>query len=215
MSLLLNMLSRLVKTFLPRSKRLLISWLQSPSAVILEPPKIKSDTVSTVSPSICHEAMDLDIFCQKKSIFSDVNWRTFFELLASTVLSNRTWIFLPTKKQSQITDTGPWWRGIQHLLWDPARSGGSWCSKDLNSFMVSRGGFLKAMFGVKVTGFLTFFWLVSSEVTGLCFKNLNYQPSGSNRFIYYCGQESLRRNGLAIRVNRRVQNAVRLSVVQG
>ena len=51
MSLLLNMLSRLVITFLPRSKCLLISWLQSPSAVILEPPKIKSDTVSTVSPS--------------------------------------------------------------------------------------------------------------------------------------------------------------------
>ena len=55
MSLLLNMLSRLVITFLPRSKRLLISWLQSPSAVILEPRKIKSDTVTTVFPSICHE----------------------------------------------------------------------------------------------------------------------------------------------------------------
>jgi len=52
MSLLFNMLSRLVITFLPRRKRLLISWLQSPSAVILEPRKIKSDTVSTVSPSI-------------------------------------------------------------------------------------------------------------------------------------------------------------------
>src|SRR5574337_676028 len=57
---LLNMLSRLVITFLPRSKRLLISWLQSPSAVILEPPKIKSDTVSTVSPSISHEVMGQD-----------------------------------------------------------------------------------------------------------------------------------------------------------
>ena len=57
MSLLFNMLSKLVITFLPRSKRLLISWLQSPSAVILEPPKIKSDTVSTVSPSISHEVM--------------------------------------------------------------------------------------------------------------------------------------------------------------
>ena len=57
MSLLLNMLSRLVITFLPRSKRPLISWLQSPSAVILEPKKIKSDTVSTVSPSISHEVM--------------------------------------------------------------------------------------------------------------------------------------------------------------
>ena len=54
LSLLFNMLSRLIITFLPRSKHLLISWLQSPSAVILEPPKIKSDTVSTVSPSICH-----------------------------------------------------------------------------------------------------------------------------------------------------------------
>ena len=59
-SLLLNMLSRLVITFLPRSKRILISWLQSPSAVILEPPKIKSDTVSTVSPSISHEVMGPD-----------------------------------------------------------------------------------------------------------------------------------------------------------
>ena len=58
MSLLLNMLSRLVITFLRRSKCLLISWLQSPSAVILEPPRIKSDTVSTVSPSICHKVMD-------------------------------------------------------------------------------------------------------------------------------------------------------------
>ena len=57
MSLLLNMLSRLVIAFLPRSKCLLISWLQSPSAVILEPPKIKSATVSTVSPSIYHEMM--------------------------------------------------------------------------------------------------------------------------------------------------------------
>ena len=60
MSLLLNMLSRLVITFLPRSKRLLISWLQSPSAVILEPRKIKSAIVSTVSPSICHEMMGPD-----------------------------------------------------------------------------------------------------------------------------------------------------------
>ena len=57
MSLLLNMLSRLVITFLPRSKHLLISWLQSTPAVILEPRKIKSDTVSTVSPSISHEVM--------------------------------------------------------------------------------------------------------------------------------------------------------------
>ena len=60
MSLLFNVLSRLVITFLPRSKCLLISWLQSPSAVILEPQKIKSDTVSTISPSISHEVMGPD-----------------------------------------------------------------------------------------------------------------------------------------------------------
>ena len=60
MSLLFNMLSRLIITFLPRSKHLLISWLQSPSAVIFVPKKIKSVTVSTVSPSICHEVMGPD-----------------------------------------------------------------------------------------------------------------------------------------------------------
>ena len=59
-SQLLNMLSSLAITFLPRSKHLLISWLQSPSAVILEPPNIKSDTVSTVSPFISHELMGPD-----------------------------------------------------------------------------------------------------------------------------------------------------------
>ena len=64
MSLLFNMLSRLVIAFLPRTKRLLISWLQSPSAVILEIPKIKS---ATVSPSICHEVMELDAW----SLFSE------------------------------------------------------------------------------------------------------------------------------------------------
>ena len=60
MSLLSSMVSRLVITSLPRSKRLLISWLQSPSAVILESPKLKSDTVSTVSPSICHGVIGPD-----------------------------------------------------------------------------------------------------------------------------------------------------------
>ena len=59
-SLLFNMLSRFVIAFLPRSKRLLISWLQSPSVMILEPKKIKSVTVPVVSPPICHEVMGLD-----------------------------------------------------------------------------------------------------------------------------------------------------------
>ena len=76
MSLLFNMLSRSVTDFLPRSKHLLNSWLQSPSARILEPRKIKSPTLSIVSPSICHEVMGLDamifVFCMLtfKSAFS-------------------------------------------------------------------------------------------------------------------------------------------------
>ena len=60
MSLLFNMLSRFVTAFLSRSNHLLISWLQSPSAMILEPKKIRSVSVSIVCPSICHEVMDLD-----------------------------------------------------------------------------------------------------------------------------------------------------------
>ena len=92
MSLIFNMLSRLVITFLPRSKCLLISWLQAPSAVILEPRKIKSDTVSTVSPSISHEVMGPDamIFVfwmlSFKPTFSLSSF-TFKRLLSSSSLS--------------------------------------------------------------------------------------------------------------------------------
>ena len=74
-SLLFNMLSRVVIAFLPRSKHLLISWLQSPSVVILETPKIKSDTVSTVSPSICHEVMGPDAMI---FVFLNVEFRANF-----------------------------------------------------------------------------------------------------------------------------------------
>ena len=62
------MLFKLVIAFLPRSKCLLISWLQSPSAMILEPPKIKSVTVSIVSPSICHEVMGLDAMIEERRL---------------------------------------------------------------------------------------------------------------------------------------------------
>ena len=61
MALLFNMVSRLVIVFLPRSKHLLISWLQSPSTMLLEPPKIKSVNVCTVSPSICHDAEEAEV----------------------------------------------------------------------------------------------------------------------------------------------------------
>ena len=82
-SLLLNVLSRLVVTFLPRSKRLLISWLQSPSAVMLEPRKIKSDIVSTVSLSICHEVMGLDAMI---FIFWMLSFKPTFSLFSFTFI---------------------------------------------------------------------------------------------------------------------------------
>ena len=83
MSLLFNKLSRLVIAFLPRSKRLLISWLQSPIAVIWEPPKIKSLTVSIVSPSICHEVMGPDAMIL---IFWMVSFKPTFSLFSFTFL---------------------------------------------------------------------------------------------------------------------------------
>ena len=73
MALLFNMLPRMVLAFLPRSKHVLISWLQSPSSVILEPPKIKSFTVSIVSPSICHEVMGPNrVFFINQKCFQEV-----------------------------------------------------------------------------------------------------------------------------------------------
>ena len=91
MSLLFNKLHRLVITFLPRNKHLLISWLQSPSAVILEPPKIKSVTFSTISPSICHEVMgpDANIFWMLsfKPTFSLSSFNFIKRLFSSSSLS--------------------------------------------------------------------------------------------------------------------------------
>ena len=95
MSLLFNMLSRLVTAFLLRSKCLLISWLQSPSAVILEPKKMKYVTVSIVSPSICHEVMGLDamiLVCWMlsfKSAFSLSSFTFIKRLFSSSLLSAR------------------------------------------------------------------------------------------------------------------------------
>ena len=91
MSLLFNMLSRLVITFLPRSKHLLISWLQSPSAVIWEPPKIKS---ATVSPSICHEVMGLDAM---SLVFWMLSFKPTFSLSSFTFIKRlfSSFRFLP------------------------------------------------------------------------------------------------------------------------
>ena len=94
MSLLLNVLYRLVITFLPRSKRLLISWLQSPSAAILEPPKIKSVTISTVYPSISHEVMGPDAMIL---VFWMLSFKPTFSLSTFTFIMRRLVLlsFLP------------------------------------------------------------------------------------------------------------------------
>ena len=88
MSLLFNMLSRLVIAFLSRSRHLLVSWLQLPSAVILEPPKIKSVTVSIVSPSICHEVMGPDAMI---FVFSMLSFKPAFSL--STITFKKRLLF--------------------------------------------------------------------------------------------------------------------------
>ena len=92
MSLLFNMLSRLIITFLPRSKRLLISCLQSPSAVILEPPKIKSDTASTVSLSISHEVIGPDAMIL---VFWKLNLKPTFHSLSLSSRGSLVLHFLP------------------------------------------------------------------------------------------------------------------------
>ena len=92
MSLLFNMLSRLVITFLPGSKHLLISRLQSPSAGILEPPKIKSATVSPVSTSICHEVMGPDAMIL-------VFWMVTFKVLVTAIKQERELKFIQSEKE--------------------------------------------------------------------------------------------------------------------
>ena len=122
MSLLFNMLSRLVIAFLPRSKHLFISWLQSPSVVILEPKKIKSVTVSIVSPSICHEEMGLDAIIfffwmlSFKPAFSLSSFTSIKRLFSSSSLSAvrvvssaylRLLIFLPAILISACAPSSP------------------------------------------------------------------------------------------------------------
>ena len=112
MSLLLNMLSRLVITFLPRNKCLLISWLQSPSSVILEPRKVNSATVSTVSPSICHEVMGLDPMIL---VLWMLSFKPTFSLSSFTFIKrffSLEWVAFPfPRRSSQPRD----WTQVPHI----------------------------------------------------------------------------------------------------
>ena len=131
MSLLFNMLSRLVITFLPRSKRLLISWLQSPSAVILELPKIKSVTVFTVSPSICHEVLGPDAMIV---VFWMLSFKTTFLLSSFTFIMRlfSSSCFLQ-EGWCHLNIWGYWYFSRQSWFWlvlHPAQRF-SWCSGDV------------------------------------------------------------------------------------
>jgi len=101
MSLLFNMLSRLVIAFLPRRKRLLISRLQSPSAVILEPPKIKSLTISLVSPSICHEVIGPDATIL---VFWMLSFKPTFSLSCFTFIKR---LFSSSLLSANFANNGP------------------------------------------------------------------------------------------------------------
>ena len=104
MSLLFNMLSRLVITLLPRSKSLLILWLQSPFAVILEPKKVKSATVSTISPSICHEVMGLDAMIL---VFWMLSFKPTFSLSSLTFI--KSFVSFPIFLS--------WLAGVYYIFW--------------------------------------------------------------------------------------------------
>ena len=118
MSLLFNMLSRLIIAFLPRSKGLLISWLQSPSAVILEPPKIKSLTVSIVSPSSCHEVMGPDAVIL---VFRMLSFKPLFHspLSLSSRGSLNPLLFLPLK-WCYLNIWG-WWYSTRKCWFQPVK----------------------------------------------------------------------------------------------
>ena len=122
MSLLLNTLSRLFTAFLPRGKCLLISWLQSPSGVILEPRKIKSLTVSTVFPSICHEVMGLDsmifIFWMLsfKPVFS-LSPFTFIKRLSSSSSFSAKRVVLSVYLRLLKFSQQSWFQLVLHPVW--------------------------------------------------------------------------------------------------
>ena len=120
MSLLFNMLSKLVITFLPRSKHLLISWLHSPSAVILEPKKIKS---VTVSPSICHDVMGLDSILKSRDITLPTKVRLVKAMVFSVVIYGcESWTI--KKAEGQIIDAFElwYWRRLLRVPWTARRS---------------------------------------------------------------------------------------------
>ena len=188
MSLLFNRLSRLVITFLPRSKHLLISWLQSPSAVILEPKKIKSDTVSTVSPSISHKVMN-SMKRQNGRILKEELLRSVSAQYATGNQwrnnSRKNVRMEPKQKQYPVVDmTGDKSKvqccKEQYFI-------GTW-----NVRFMNQGKQEMTRVNVNILGISKLKWTGMGEF------------NSDDHYIYYYGQESLRRNGVAIMVNKTV-----------
>ena len=136
MSLLFNMLSRLVIAFLPNSKHLLISWLPSPSAVILESPKIKSVTIYIFSPSICHEVIGPDAMIL---VFWTLSFKPAFSLFSSTFISRFfSSSSLSAKRVVSLLIWGYWcfsWQSWFQLVRHPAQHF-AWCT--LHVSLISR-----------------------------------------------------------------------------
>ena len=122
MSLLFNKLSRLVVIFLPRSKCLLISWLQSPSAVILGPKKIKSLTIYTVSPSISHEVMGPDAMI---FVFSVLSFKPTFSLSSFTFIKK---LFSSLLSAIRMMSSAYFFRQSWFQLVLPPAQYFSWCT---------------------------------------------------------------------------------------
>ena len=125
MSLLFNMLSRLVIAFLPRSKHILISWLHSPSAVFLEPKKIKFVTVSIFSTRICHEVMETDAMTLG---FWMLSFKPAFSLSSFTVLWEQSRFLIMSAEERR------WKDALQHR-WVAGKRGNGWWGSKLQMFL--------------------------------------------------------------------------------
>ena len=172
MSLLFNMLSRLVITFLPRSKHLSISWLQSPSAEILEPKKIKSATVSTVSPSICQEVMGPDAMIL---VFWMLSFKATFSLSSFTFIKR---LFSSSSLSAKVQ------------CWKEQYCIGTWNVRSMNQDKLEVVKQEIPRVNIDILGISELKWTGMGEF------------NSDDHYIYYCGQESLRRNGVAIVVNK-------------
>ena len=208
MCLLFNTLSRFVIAFLPRSKYLLISWLQSPSSVILEPRKIKSVTVSVFPPSVCHEMVELDATILDFWMLSfmpafSLSYFTFikrlftFSLLSAIMvvllIYLRSLIFSPAilipNGDVYAVESKVQWCKEQYCI-------GTWNVRSMNQGKLVVVKQEMARVNIKILGISKVKWIRMGEL------------NSEGRYIYYTEQEPLRRNGIVLVVIKGVHNVV-------